>query len=97
MVKCDYCGGDGELFSIMNPNMDDEPLSWSVCATCKDVIKWQQQLSFASFLCSRPYGGDTASKMVKEAQENLERISREKKIHILSAKLTRQNDGSYES
>lgn len=96
MVKCAYCGEDADLVSIPNPNLNGEELFWMVCVTCKEVIKWQMQLSFASFLASRPYGGESANKLMVEAQENLERISREQKIPILSAQLSRQDDGSYD-
>lgn len=95
MAKCTYCGEEKELFSIMNPNGDVG--DWNVCVTCKEVIKWQQQLSFASFLASRPHGGNTANRLIKEAQDNLERIAREQQIPIMSAQLTRQPDGSYDA
>ena len=97
MAKCTYCGEDKELVPIMNPNIDDVELSWMVCVTCKDVIKWQQQLSFASFLASGPYGSESAEKMMVEAQENLDRIAREQKIPIMSAMIYKKSDGSYDS
>lgn len=97
MAKCDYCGAERELFPIMNPNFGEEKLSWDVCVICKEVLKWQQQLVFASFLATHSAGRETADRLIAEAHSNLDRIAREQKIPILSAQLTRQPDGSYDA
>jgi hypothetical protein len=98
MAKCDYCGDEEELVRIPNPNFDGE-LYWNVCVTCEEVIKWQQQLSFGGYLASRDdaFSKEYGRKRVKEAQENLERIAREKKTAIMTAKIYKKPDGSYDS
>ena len=94
MAKCYYCGEERDVLeTIMNPNMDDDPPNWNVCSVCKEVIKWQQVLSFSAIMPEN----DVTRKMVKEAQDNLDRIARESKMPIMSATLYRKPDGSYDS
>lgn len=88
MKLCTYCGEEKATEMIINPNglMEDE-CTWEVCKPCKEIIKNQQKLVFASMLnhmsddkpddalCS--FRKEYAAKLEKEAKENIERISRE--------------------
>lgn len=84
--KCDYCGEKKPMKIITDPNHpEDKPFAtWEVCLICESVIHWQQQLSMG-FLLDRMVGGsEETQKMIKEAQERLEQITKESGIPISS-------------
>jgi hypothetical protein len=98
MVKCSYCGDvRDDLIRIPSPNMDDT--YWNVCVTCNEVLGWQRQLSFGGYMAGMDdaFSRDYGRKRMKEAQENLDRIARESKVPILSAQISKTEDGSYDS
>jgi hypothetical protein len=91
---CVYCGEfPGSVF-IQDPNGSLE--DWFVCPTCKKIIEQQQKLSMAHILLDmeKRLGVKTGvpEEGIREATEEIERLSRESGLETFSAVIKRKDD-----
>lgn len=80
---CDYCGEFPGNIQRPSPNPDEEKM-WNVCATCDKMIKQQMKLSLGQIL--NMYGGD-GDKIIKEATDEIAKLSHEAGIEMSCVKL----------
>jgi hypothetical protein len=95
-MKCDFCGMCEATEIIGNPNSfdDGDKLTWDVCKMCKEVIALQQKLSFGAVIAESPHGREYGEKVMKDAQEALDKIAKDTGVPILNAKIEKNDDGS---
>lgn len=85
---CEYCGTEIATVQVNNPNWQEDKMNWDVCPVCKDVIKYQRQLSMGILINNLS--------LVNDAQENLSKISKESNKSIMSAMIYKTNSDNYD-
>jgi hypothetical protein len=90
---CQYCGEEQAQVRIANPNGLMEGSPWDVCYVCEKVIKAQQKMTLGVLLSQKEPGHTQryGEKILNEAKEDIEYLSKESGKAVLSVAIQRKN------